>query len=143
MKFASSIIIAFIFAVQSALATTLYRNGGASKAYNSVRTPQDYDTPVKGLIPANSKKGMSTNSDKSKLPSQKKIYSIDSSKLTGILHPVNDHDTHWSITLTQATEESKLLDAINNAGWTKCAISAISNIYLRQSPANLHPIHVH
>lgn len=62
---------------------------------------------------------MSTNSDKSKLPSQKKIYSIDSSKLTGILHPVNDHDTHWSVTLTQATEESKLLDAINNAGWTK------------------------
>lgn len=58
MKFASSITIAFIFAVQSALATTLYRNGGATKAYNSVRTPQDYDKPVKGLIPANSKKGV-------------------------------------------------------------------------------------
>lgn len=58
MKFASSIIIAFLFAVQSALATTLYRNGGATKAYNSVRTPQDYDKPVKGIIPANSKKGV-------------------------------------------------------------------------------------
>lgn len=64
---------------------------------------------------------MSTNSDKTKLPNQNKnVWSIDSDKLdTGELHPVNDHDTHYAITLIKDTQIDDLLDSINNAGWTK------------------------
>lgn len=64
---------------------------------------------------------MSTNSDKTKLPNQNKnVWSIDSDLLdTGELHPVNDHDTHYAITLIKDTQIDDLLDSINNAGWTK------------------------
>lgn len=58
MKFTSSIILALAFTAQSALAVTLYRNGGATKAYNKVRTPQDYDPPTDNIVPANPNKGV-------------------------------------------------------------------------------------
>lgn len=58
MKFTFSIILALAFTAQSALAVTLYRNGGASKAYNKVRTPTDYDNPTNNIVPANPNKGV-------------------------------------------------------------------------------------
>ncbi|KAI0312373.1 hypothetical protein OF83DRAFT_1176706 [Amylostereum chailletii] len=122
MMFAASTTLLLAFAAQSAFAVTLYRNGGANKPYNKVRTPQDYDSPVNGIVPANPNKGMSTNSNRGSLPNQNKnVWSIDSDNLsTGRLKPVNDHDTHWAITLTQDTQIDELLDAINNAdGWSK------------------------
>lgn len=41
-------------------AVTLYRMGGASKPYNQVRMPQDYDNAVDGIVPANPSKGVSS-----------------------------------------------------------------------------------
>lgn len=41
------------------------------------------------------------------------------SSIWAVLHPVNDHDTHYSITLIKATQIDDLLNDINNAGWTK------------------------
>ena len=42
----------------SVFGVTLYIDGGASKPYNKVFTPQDYDNPVNGIIPANPNKGV-------------------------------------------------------------------------------------
>lgn len=50
---------------------------------------------------------------------KKNCWSIDSSKFFNNLKAVNDHDTHWAITLVEDTNIDTLLTNINDAGWTK------------------------
>ena len=70
---------------------------------------------------------MSMNSNWNTLLSQKKIWSINSEDITtGNLKLVNDHGTHFSITLIEATQIDQLLkDINNNDGWTKVSLSHI------------------
>ena len=44
--------------VPSVFSVTLYRNSNGSKPYDKVDTPQDYDNPVNGIVPANPNKGV-------------------------------------------------------------------------------------
>ena len=44
--------------VPSVFSVTLYRNGNGSNPYDEVDTPQDYDNPVNGVVPANPNKGV-------------------------------------------------------------------------------------
>ena len=60
MKLSLLSILVLAFTVPLVFGVPLYRNGNASKPYAKVRTPQDYDDPVDGIVPANPKKGVCT-----------------------------------------------------------------------------------
>ena len=84
------------------------------------------------------------NSDQNALPNPVKVWRIDSAALTtGNLKPVNDEDTHYSITLTKSTQIDQLLKDINNAaGWAKvrvafCWCECVANGYCFQLTSRL------
>ena len=60
MKFSllSTLVLALTVPSVFGVPVVLYRNGGADKPYNQVRIPQDYNNPVNGIVPADTKKGV-------------------------------------------------------------------------------------
>ena len=58
MKFSVLSNLVLALTVPSMFGVFLYRNGGADKPYNQVRTPQDYNNPVNGIVPPDPCKGV-------------------------------------------------------------------------------------